>query len=97
MLVAGRGNNPSGIGMLAPPLLHERVGDLLPLLAGQLIAGLDTFNLERGFAVAKTNDQIAVRRWRQLMARRIVSGERRARDQGENECEMAEMAHGLPQ
>jgi hypothetical protein len=70
----GRCDNPFGIGMFAPPFLHERVGDLLALLARQLIAWFDVFDLDRSFAVAESDNQITVWGRLQLMARRIVSG-----------------------
>jgi hypothetical protein len=60
--------------MFAPPFLHERVGDLLALLARQLIAWFDVFDLDRSFAVAESDNQITVWGRLQLMARRIVSG-----------------------
>jgi len=56
----GRCDNPFGIGMFAPPFLHERVGDLLALLARQLIAWFDVFDLDRSFAVAESDNQITV-------------------------------------
>jgi len=46
--------------MFAPPFLHERVGDLLALLARQLIAWFDVFDLDRSFAVAESDNQITV-------------------------------------
>jgi len=69
-----------------------------PCSRGHLIAGLDAFHLERGFAVAKTDYQIAVGgRWHHV-GRRIVSGQgSRACREKESECEMAGKAHGLPQ
>jgi hypothetical protein len=67
-------DNPFGIGMFAAPFLHERVGDLLALLARQLIAWFDVFDLDRSFAVAESDNQITVWGRRQLMVRRIVSG-----------------------
>jgi hypothetical protein len=70
----GRCDNPFGIGMFAPPFLHERVCDLLTLLARQLIAWFDVFDLDRSFAVAESDNQITVWGRRQMMARRIVSG-----------------------
>jgi hypothetical protein len=70
----GRCDNPFGIGMFTPPFLHERIGDLLALLARQLIAWFDVFDLDRSVAVAESNNQITVWGRRQLMARRIVSG-----------------------
>ena len=88
----GRGD-PFGIAMLLPPFRHQRVGNLLPLLARHLIAGLDALHLDRGFAVAKTDNEIAVRGSAQLMARQIVSGERRARGEGKSECETVRKAH----
>ena len=88
----GRGD-PFDIGMLLPPFRHQRVGNLLPLLPRHLVARLDAFHLERGFAVAKTDNQIAVRRSSQLMARRIVSGERGACSEGKSECETVRKAH----
>jgi len=49
---------PIGIGMFAPPFLHERVGDLLALLARQLIAWFDVFDLDRSFAVAESTTKL---------------------------------------
>jgi hypothetical protein len=79
--------------MFLPPFRHQRVGDLLPLLARHLVARLDALHLDRGFAVAETDNQIAVRRSSQLMARRIVSGERGAHHEGKSECETVGKAH----
>ena len=92
----GRRDDPSGIGMLASPFLHQRIGDLLTLLARQLIAGLDAFDFDRRFSVAETDNQIAVRGRRQLMVRQIASSQGRSSGKRENKCETVG-AHGLPQ